>query len=64
MDLSKSLGRGSRRLQLVSQDLKPLTLMDRLKGKREDIDNLEDVIDLDKDMERYQRDTLRKIRPQ
>jgi hypothetical protein len=64
MDLSKSLGRGSRRLQLVSQDLKPLTLMDRLKGKREDIDNLEEVIDLDKDMERYQRDTLRKIRPQ
>jgi hypothetical protein len=64
MDLSKSLGRGSRRLQLVSQDLKPLTLMDRLKGKREDIDNLEEVIDRDKDMERYQRDTLRKIRPQ
>jgi hypothetical protein len=64
MDLSKSLGRGSRRLQLVSQDLKPLTLMDRLKGKREDIDNLEELIDLDKDMERYQRDTLRKIRPQ
>jgi hypothetical protein len=64
MDLSKSLGRGSRRLQLVSQDLKPLTLMDRLKGKREDIDNLEEVIDLDKDIERYQRDTLRKIRPQ
>jgi hypothetical protein len=38
--------------------------MDRLKGKREDIDNLEEVIDVDKDMERYQRDTLRKIRPQ
>jgi adenylosuccinate synthase len=27
--------------------------MDRLKGKSEDIDNLEEVIDLDRDMKRY-----------
>jgi hypothetical protein len=38
--------------------------MDWLKGKSEDIDNLEEVIDLDKDMERYQRNTLRKLKPQ
>jgi hypothetical protein len=38
--------------------------MDRLKGKSEDIDNLEEVIDLDKDMGRYQRNTLRKLKPQ
>jgi hypothetical protein len=36
--------------------------MDRLKSKSEDIDNLEEVIDLDKDMERYQRNTLKKIK--
>jgi hypothetical protein len=53
MDLSKSFARKSKRLQLVNHDLKPLTLMDRLKGKSEDIDNHEEVIDLDRDMERY-----------
>jgi hypothetical protein len=31
----------SKKLQLVNHDLKPLTLMDQLKGKSEDIDNLE-----------------------
>jgi hypothetical protein len=50
MDISKSFTRGSKRLQLVNHDLKPLTLMDRLKGISEDIDNLEEVIDLDKDI--------------
>jgi hypothetical protein len=30
----------------------------------EDIDNLEEVIDLDRDMKRYQKDTLRKLKPQ
>jgi hypothetical protein len=64
MDISKSFTRGSKRLQLVNHDLKPLTLMTRLKGKSEDIDNLQEVIDLDKDMERYQRDMLRKLKPQ
>jgi hypothetical protein len=64
MDISKSFTRESKRLQLVNHDLKPLTLMDRLKGKSEDIDNLEEVIDLDKDMKRYQRNMLRKLKPQ
>jgi hypothetical protein len=64
MDLSKSFTRDNRRLQLVNRDIKPLTLIDRLKGKSEDIDNLEEVIDLNGDMERYQNDTLRKLKPQ
>jgi hypothetical protein len=64
IDLSKSLTRESKRLQLVNHDLKPLTVIDRLKGKSEDINNLEEVIDLDRDMERYQKDTLRKLKPQ
>jgi hypothetical protein len=64
MDVSKSFVRESKKLQLVNHDLKPLTLMDRLKGKSEGIDNLEEVIDLDRDMERYQKDTLRKLKPQ
>jgi hypothetical protein len=41
MDLSKSFVRESKKLQLVNHDLKPLILMDRLKGKSKDIDNLE-----------------------
>jgi hypothetical protein len=64
MDLSKSFTRDNRRLQLVNRDIKPLTLIDHLKGKSEDIDNLEEVIDLNGDMERYQNDTLRKLKPQ
>jgi hypothetical protein len=64
MDLSKSFARENKKLQLVNHDLKSLTLMDRLKGKSEDIDNLEEVIYLDRDMERYQKDTLRKLKPQ
>jgi hypothetical protein len=64
MDLSKSFAKESKKLQLVNHDLKPLTLMDRLKGKSEDIDNLEEVIDLDRDMKRYQKDTLRKLKLQ
>jgi hypothetical protein len=64
MDLSKSFARESKKLHLGNHDLKSLTLMDRLKGKSEDIDNLEEVIDLDRDMEIYQKDTLRKLKPQ
>jgi hypothetical protein len=33
-------------------------------SKADDIDNLEEVIDLERDLERYQKDTLRKIKPQ
>jgi hypothetical protein len=64
MDLSKSFVRESKRLKLVKHDLKSLTLIDRLKGKNEDTDNLEEVINLDRDMERYQKDILRKLKPQ
>ena len=66
MDVPKSLGRRDRTIQLVSQDSKPLTLRNRLSisCKSDDIDNLEDVINLERDLERYQKDTLRKIRPQ
>jgi hypothetical protein len=64
MDLSKGFARESKKLQLVNHDLKPLTLMDQLKVKSEDIYNLEEVIDLDRDMERYQKDMLRKLKPQ
>jgi hypothetical protein len=38
--------------------------MNRLKGKSEDIDNLKEVIDLDKDMKKYQRNMLRKLKHQ
>jgi hypothetical protein len=55
MDLSKSFARESKKLHLVNHDLKPLTLMDRLKGKSEDIDNLKEVIDLDRDMENIRK---------
>ena len=34
------------------------------KGGCEDIETLEEVINLERDLERYQKDTLRKIRPQ
>lgn len=63
MDLSKSLTRRDRTLQLVKQDSRPLTLRDKISCKSDDIDNLEDVIDIERDLERYQKDTLRKIRP-
>jgi hypothetical protein len=64
MNLSKSFARERKKLQLVNHDLKPLTLMDELKGKSEDIDNIEEVIDLYRGMERYQKNTLRKLKPQ
>jgi hypothetical protein len=32
-------------------------------SKADDIDNLEEVIDLERDLERYKKDTLRKIKP-
>ena len=64
MDLSKSLIRGDKTLQLVKQESKPLTVRNKICCKNDSIDNLEEVINLDKDLERYQKDTLRKIRPQ
>ena len=64
MDLSKGVCRGDQSLQVIDKDAKPLTLMDRLKGKAEDIDNLEEIINVENDLEKYQKDTLRKIKPQ
>ena len=64
MDLSKGVCRGDQSLQVIDKDAKPLTLMDRLKGKSEDIDNLEEIINVENDLEKYQKDTLRKIKPQ
>lgn len=64
MDLSKGYLRRDKGLQLVNKDTRPLTVMDKLKGKSNDIDSLEEVINLDRDLEKYQKDTLRKIKPQ
>lgn len=64
MDLSKGSCRGDQSLQVVNRDAKPLTIMDKLKGKSEDKDNLEEIINVENDLERYQKDTLRKLRPQ
>ena len=63
MDISKN--RRDKTLQLIRQDSRPLTMMHRMScSKSDDIDSLEEVIDLQSDLERYQKDTLRKIKPQ
>ena len=63
MDISKT--RRDRGLQLIRNDSKPLTMRHRMSCSNiDDIDNLEEVIDMQRDMERYQKDTLRKIKPQ
>ena len=65
MDISKSFTRRDKNLQLIRQDSRPLSMRHRLScSKADDIDNLEEVIDLERDLERYQKDTLRKIKPQ
>jgi len=64
MEVSQSLSRRDKSLQLVNRDIRPLGFKDKLKGGCEDIETLEEVIDLERDLERYQKDTLRKIRPQ
>ena len=64
MDLPKGLTRRDNTIQLVRQDSKPLTLKNKISCKGDDINNLEEVIDLERDLEKYQKDTLRKIRPQ
>ena len=55
MELSKSFTR---------QESKPLTIFNRIKCKNDDINDLEEVIDVDRDLERYQKNTLRSLRPQ
>ena len=46
----------------VSQSLSGF--IDKLKGGCDDIETLEEMIDVERDLKRYQKDTLRKIRPQ
>jgi hypothetical protein len=64
MTVSESLSRRDKALQLVNRDVRPLGLIDRIKGGCDDIETLEEMIDVDRDLEKYQKDTLRKIRPQ
>ena len=64
MELSKSFTRRDRSIQLIRQESKPLTLFNRIKCKNDDINDLEEVIDVDRDLERYQKNTLRSLRPQ
>ena len=64
MEVPESLSRRDKSLQLINKDIRPLSFKDKLKGGCEDIETLEEVIDLERDLERYQKDTLRKIRPQ
>ncbi|CAD6226903.1 unnamed protein product [Miscanthus lutarioriparius] len=51
-------------LQLVNRDMRSLGFMEKLMGGCDDIETLEEMIDIEKDLERYQKDTLWKIRPQ
>ena len=64
MEVSDSLTRRDQCLQVVQKDTRPLSLMDKLKGGSDEVETLEDMIDVESDLERYQKDTLRKIRPQ
>ena len=64
MEVSGSLTRRDKSLQLVHKDTRPLSLMDKLKGGCDDIESLEKMIDVERDLEIYQKDTLKKIRPQ
>jgi hypothetical protein len=61
---SKGISGKDKTIQLVRQDSEPLTLMNRFSCKGDDIDCLKVVIDIDKDLETYQKGTLRKIKPQ
>ena len=64
MEVPESLSRRDKSLQLVNRDLRLLGFIDKLKGGYDDIETLEEMIDVERDLERYQKDTLRKIRPQ
>ena len=55
MELSKSFSRRDKTIQLIRQDSRPLTMMNRISCRSDDIDNLEEVIDMDHELERYQR---------
>uniref|UniRef100_K3XRD9 Uncharacterized protein n=1 Tax=Setaria italica TaxID=4555 RepID=K3XRD9_SETIT len=64
MEIYESLSRRDKSLQLINRDIRPLSFIDKLERGCDDIENLEEMIDVERDLERYQRDTLRKIRPQ
>ena len=64
MIISESLSRRDKSLQVVNRDIRPLGLIDKIKGGCDDIETLEEMIDVKRDLEKYQKDTLRKIRPQ
>ena len=64
MEVSERLSRRDKSLQLVNRDIRHLGFIDKLKGGCDDIETLEEMIDVERDLERYQKDTLRKIRPQ
>ena len=60
MKVSESLSRRDKSLHLVNRDIRPLGFIDKLKGGCDNIETLEEMIDVEWDVERYQKDTLRK----
>lgn len=53
MDISKGFLRRDKTLQLVRQDSRPLAMKHRLSCKADDIDSIEEVIYIQRDLERY-----------
>ena len=53
MDVSKGFLRRDKTLQLVRQDSRHLAMKHRLSCKADDIDSIEEVIDIQRDLERY-----------
>ena len=52
MEVSESLTRRDKSLQLVQKDTRSLSLMDKLKGGCDNIESLEEMIDIERDLER------------
>lgn len=48
MELPKSLIRRDRHIQLIRQDCSPLTMMNIIKCQGDDINDLDEVIDIEK----------------
>ena len=53
MKVSERLFRRDKSLQLVNRDIRPLDFIDKLKGGCDDIKTLEEMIDEERDLERY-----------
>ena len=53
MEVSESLSRRDKSLQLVNKDIRPLSFKDKLKGGCDDIETLEEMIDVERDLDRY-----------